>query len=121
MKTNPSRKYYLKNLKKERKRRYDYFLSHRPDWQRRRLQKVYGISIEDYSKRLKKQRGVCAICKESPLKNLCVDHDHKTKKIRGLLCGKCNKGLGLLGDSLESLKKVLTYLESNEIPTKNNN
>lgn len=39
-----------------------------------------------------------------------MDHDHQTLVVRGLLCGKCNKGLGLLGDSVESLTRARDYL-----------
>jgi len=44
-------------------------------------------------------------------RSLNVDHDHVTGQIRGLLCGPCNKGLGLLGDNLDSLWKAIHYLE----------
>jgi uncharacterized ferredoxin-like protein len=44
--------------------------------------------------------------------NLCLDHDHSTGKFRGWLCGHCNRGIGQLGDTIDSLKRALSYLES---------
>jgi hypothetical protein len=57
------------------------------------LKKKYGITEKDYNSMLKAQKGVCAICKREPKegKNFSVDHDHKTKVVRGLLCFFCNK------------------------------
>ena len=67
---------------------------------------------------LEKQNGVCKICgdKETTSENgvtrrLAVDHCHSTGKVRGLLCGKCNKSLGGFKDSKELLLKVINYLE----------
>ena len=77
------------------------------------LRKHYGITLEDYNRMYKEQNGVCAICgQEEPLSSssLAVDHDHETKKIRGLLCSKCNQGLGCFKDSQEILNKAFNYL-----------
>lgn len=74
---------------------------------------MYGISPEEYEKLLSKQEGVCAICKvtsEEYKKNFHVDHCHKTGKIRGLLCQKCNLGLGQFKDSPEFLLSAVEYL-----------
>jgi len=56
------------------------------------LRRTYGITQADYDTMLRKQRGVCAICKKPPKegKNLQVDHDHVTQLVRGLLCWSCN-------------------------------
>lgn len=62
----------------------------------RRLLKVYGISLLQYDQLLTKQKGCCAIClKEASFfnKNLCVDHNHITGEVRGLLCTYCNRYL----------------------------
>lgn len=81
-----------------------------------RLQVRYGISLKDYTSMLIKQNYSCAICGNSPEEGrtntfrLSVDHCHSTGKVRGLLCQKCNTGLGLLGDTYESLLKALNYL-----------
>jgi hypothetical protein len=79
----------------------------------------YGLSEQDYENLLSEQGYCCAICKvgikeyseNHPTQNyLVVDHCHKTGKIRGLLCSSCNSGLGLLGDSAESLRVAHLYL-----------
>lgn len=61
------------------------------------LMSVYGLTVEQYEEMFSKQDGVCAICKQPwKTRRLAVDHCHKTGKIRGLLCGRCNGQLGWL-------------------------
>ena len=78
-----------------------------------RLRVNYGLTLEDYDKMLEEQGGVCAICgKPDPTHpNLAVDHCHITGKIRGLLCRVCNPAIGALGDDVDSLRKVIAYLQ----------
>lgn len=74
----------------------------------------YGISDEDYSKMLKQQKyccGICGIHRDDVSKDFAVDHNHNTGKIRGLLCGGCNGGIGMLKDSIKVLKRAIAYLE----------
>ena len=81
----------------------------------RRLKSLYGITLEEYEELAAHQSWVCWICgKEETTKDgfLHVDHCHKTGKIRGLLCGLCNRGIGSLGDSLELLEKAVEYLKT---------
>ena len=69
-----------------------------------------GCSPEEYATLFTKQSGQCVICGEGhPV--LCADHDHNTGKIRGLLCKKCNWGLGQFRDSIGLLKNARRYLE----------
>ena len=75
----------------------------------------YGITKEDYEKMLLKQNGGCAICgkTKSGHKNtdeMVVDHCHKTKKVRGLLCNRCNTLLGLIDDNPEFIENITNYL-----------
>ena len=71
----------------------------------------YGISLADYEAILVSQGGVCKICGRSPgEKSLHVDHDHHTGKVRAILCGPCNKGIGLLGESPERVLTAYEYL-----------
>lgn len=74
----------------------------------------YGLTEEDYYRLLAAQNGGCKLCGRTPEsgKVLPVDHNHVTGKIRGLLCTKCNVGLGLIGDTVESLRRAIQYLES---------
>ena len=93
------------------KRGYEY-ISPRDE----KLRREFGISEKEYNEILRSQNGVCAICKKSGNgKYLAVDHDHISGKVRGLLCQKCNTGIGLLGDNRDSLEKALEYLK-NENP-----
>jgi hypothetical protein len=95
-----SNKNYVKTITEKQKRHY--YLKCR-----------FGISVKEYNELLQKQQGVCAICKLKPQssRNLAVDHDHKTGKIRGLLCHKCNTGLGLFYDDTEKLLSAVEYLQ----------
>ncbi len=79
------------------------------------LRASYGITVDDYDRLFKAQRGRCAICGTTDpgqgKKHLCVDHCHKTKVVRGLLCHTCNRALGLLSDSVKVLEKATIYLK----------
>jgi hypothetical protein len=66
---------------------------------RRRTLRKYGLELEDYDRMLKAQGGVCAICKceesgHNMTDDFCIDHNHETNKVRGLLCSSCNLMLG---------------------------
>lgn len=55
----------------------------------------------------------CECCKQLPGKRaLALDHDHKTGAFRGWLCGRCNAGIGLLGDSLDGILAAVQYFQS---------
>jgi hypothetical protein len=93
---------------------------HLAGYRRRHLKQYYGMSQEEYNRRYIEQKGVCAICKKEceyrrrgggGHRWLAVDHDHKTGKIRGLLCQKCNMILGLAFDNSDILRQAATYLE----------
>ena len=76
----------------------------------------YGITLKQYEKMLKQQNEVCAICGEVNLdgRKLCVDHDHKTGKIRELLCDNCNHVLGMSKENVDRLTKAILYLEKHK-------
>src|ERR1035437_10621925 len=85
------------------------------------LKSLYGIDIEQYEQMLRNQNGVCAICKqlETAVHNkskqtveLCVDHCHKTGKVRGLLCNHCNRAVGALKDNPILCYSAGDYLKS---------
>ena len=84
---------------------------------RSHLKTRYGIDIDFYDKLLAKQHNRCGICDKhisEEKSHFSVDHDHELwgpESVRGLLCRKCNAGIGNLGDSLEGVKKALKYLE----------
>ena len=73
----------------------------------------YGITLPMYKNILRKQNYRCAICRKKPnKKRLSVDHNHKTGKVRGLLCYKCNTGLGMLRDNPYIVQQALEYLKT---------
>lgn len=76
---------------------------------RRNLKYRYGITTEQYEIIYVRQNGCCAIC-ATPSDRLVVDHNHANKELRGLLCQKCNKGLGLFNDSPAQLRAAASYL-----------
>lgn len=78
----------------------------------RELRRNFNITPIVYFMLLDSQGGGCAICGgcDSTGRKLAVDHCHKTGKIRGLLCTRCNTSLGVFGDSVEGLRKTLSYL-----------
>lgn len=102
-------KVVLRKRWQERDRRADYLRYH------------YSLSVESYEAMFKKQLGVCAICQHGSTdgKRLHVDHSHKTGTIRGLLCGHCNRGIGLLKDDPEIVSRAKEYLllSLNQVPT----
>ena len=81
------------------------------------LKVKYGITEADYDRMAKVQGGVCAICKcRQRFQKLAVDHDHKTGKVRGLLCVSCNRGLGTFFDSTYRLRAAADYLDKFKAP-----
>ena len=88
----------------------------RPDYHRKNmLMKQYGITIAEFDALVVKQEGRCAACgsTESGMhnsKHLCVDHNHETGEVRGLLCSPCNLTLGNAKESIERLQGCAVYL-----------
>ena len=85
------------------------------------MAREYNLSVEDYDALHATQGGVCAICRRpesyvnprnGTVQRLCVDHDHLTGKVRGLLCRDCNGGLGLYQDDSGRLRAAANYLDS---------
>ena len=100
-----------KRYKKAHKKRKERWVGKRAEWN---LIKKHGITFKDYNMLLEKQEGKCAICdthQKNLKRRLVVDHDHKTDKIRGLLCYSCNSGLGLFKDDPILLIKASNYLK----------
>src|SRR5688572_7331654 len=78
------------------------------------LRRLYGITPEAYDEKFAAQDGVCAICKSECAtgRRLAVDHDHETNAVRGLLCSRCNNGIGHFDDQLPLLEAAIEYLKS---------
>ena len=106
---------------KERQQEWakQYNISNREQIQKKGLMRRYGVTDEWYFETLKNQKYTCDIC-ESPEalgngnKYFHVDHNHKTGKVRGLLCSRCNTALGNFRDSKETLLKAVEYLTKHE-------
>lgn len=81
------------------------------DQRKHQLKTNYGMTQEQYAEMLASQEGKCAVCGSVPNETLCVDHCHRTGKIRSLLCRKCNTGLGCFGDDSSLLGSAIKYLE----------
>lgn len=107
-----TREYHAKNRESiNAKRRANKTVLSQANW-KQRLKKL-GLTETDYKQMLELQSGSCAICKSTDTGRtnvFPVDHDHATGEVRGLLCHKCNQGLGLLGDSIETLLSAIEYL-----------
>ena len=90
---------------------------HKPEFLRKQresfLKRHYNITIEEYDSMYIEQGGRCAICgiHQSKInRRLEIDHCHETRIVRGLLCHKCNVGLGHFDDNIDILENVLAYL-----------
>lgn len=110
-----AREYMREWRKKSRDANPDYFF----DFD---LRKRYNVTLDWYREQLAKQNNVCAICKrpESAVIRgkviaMPVDHCHKTGRARGLLCTKCNRGLGLFNDDRDVLQAAIKYLALQKI------
>lgn len=90
---------------------------------RNRLSKKYGITQADYLSMLESQKGVCKICGEpetskdgisGKVKAMPIDHCHITGKVRGLLCSRCNRAIGMFADRIDFLQAAISYLQSHQ-------
>jgi len=77
------------------------------------LKKRYGLETSDVDEMLEAQGNACAICREVFNDNHHIDHDHQSGKVRGLLCGKCNRGIGMFSDDPDRLVSAIKYLKDN--------
>jgi len=113
--------YYLKNKERLNERcRKDYQKNKERYIERSKVarrKRLFGLTPDDYNNMFDKQQGCCAICgiHQSELKTaLAIDHCHVTGQVRGLLCGKCNRALGLANDDIGILLTMVDYLNKNK-------
>lgn len=87
----------------------------RENERRSKMKRLYGVTPEEYDAMLVAQGHRCGICKSTEpgvrIKYFSVDHCHTTGKVRGLLCEKCNRGVGHFSDNTEYLKRAIKYLK----------
>lgn len=113
------RQYYAANKEKIRESRREYQQANLEKVAARRRLTNYGMTEYDWNRMNEAQGEACKICLKHELhgptqasKPLHVDHDHKTGKVRGLLCQRCNRGLGHFFDSPDILFAAAQYLNS---------
>jgi hypothetical protein len=91
-----------------------YYIDHKVDNQEYHLRRTFGIALDEYNQVFAKQEGKCAICGryQSEFKRAFdVDHNHETGTVRGLLCSKCNMGIGYFNDDVTLLSDAIQYLK----------
>jgi Recombination endonuclease VII len=98
--------YWCKSCINERQR--ENYPKHALKYRERHLKKTYNLDLKTFNSLVESQNNRCKICKQE--KELYVDHDHITGKIRGLLCCHCNNGLGNFKDNREFLLNAYNYL-----------
>ena len=86
-------------------------------YQNNHLKRNYGITLNEYNQMLTEQNNQCAVCHTTDPGGkhgkFVIDHCHSTNKIRGVLCNNCNTALGLVGDNVDTLHKMINYLGIN--------
>lgn len=110
-------------LSEERRHRWrtdaHYRQEHKRKGKARRLMRQYGLTLEQFRALESQQEGKCGICKQKD-KRMVIDHDHVTKEVRGLLCDRCNRLLGVARDESSRLWQAAQYLEAKAWQRKNN-
>lgn len=86
-----------------------YYQANRVEIASKRKAKSYGVSAEQFNQMMNEQKGHCKICKTLMFKP-CIDHCHASGRVRGLLCGRCNSGLGYFQDDTVLLLAAVEYL-----------
>lgn len=117
-----AREYYLKNRRKfiegnaERRRKNPFIFDCRNLISRFKMRYGISIKLEDYLKLFEEAHGVCAICKVEwkTGRRMAIDHCHKTNRLRGFLCDKCNMGMGLFRDDKDILESAIEYIKKYE-------
>lgn len=110
-------KYTADNIEKIRKTKREHSSRmYQTRGKNNHLKRTFGITLDQYNQMFQSQGGRCGICEvhQTELtKALCVDHCHKTSKIRGLLCDLCNRGLGSFRDSENLFISAAKYIREN--------
>ena len=106
MPISKSKKWKLRHPEKNAKITKDYY----PKQKELDILRKFGLTKNDVKIMKEAQNNKCAICGHI-LSRPCIDHDHKTGKVRGLLCRRCNRALGMFYDDVLVLEKAINYLK----------
>lgn len=104
-------KYRAENLDVIRTKEREFGRANPEVTRERRLKSRYVLTLTEFDERSRAQDGRCAICRKPPKAQLCVDHAHSTRKVRGLLCRSCNLGIGYLQESPAILTAAAAYIK----------
>jgi hypothetical protein len=109
-----SSKWYYENHQRAKDARKAYRIEKAETIRHNKLKAAFGIGLDEYDEMLKSQNGKCAICgvhESRLLRRLAVDHCHNSGKVRGLLCGSCNTGIGSFKESEINLTSAIKYIQ----------
>jgi hypothetical protein len=96
----------FRTIENERQQNYRQRTGYARDYE---LRTKYGITLDEWMAMVAAVNGRCEICRKAD-EALCVDHDHETGRVRGVLCRSCNRAIGQLGDTEAHLQSALDYL-----------
>lgn len=130
---NEHREKYREWQREDRKNNPDKYRSYQDNYKNKHgdrkttleIIRIRGISFESYAQLIVDQKNLCAICEKPETRKsrtgesvtrLCMDHDHKTGKVRSLLCHDCNTALGKFKDDISLIKKAIAYLVKHGTP-----
>lgn len=112
------RAWQAKNAKKHGEATKKWRAAHPDKWRLMQVKRVYGLSESEYRELEARANGVCGICKKPPegdgrgMRQLHVDHNHTTGKVRALLCKKCNLAVGYLEENAGRARDLAIYLDT---------
>lgn len=118
----------LENPEKHKEYGKKYYSINGEEWNDKKITKKYKITLDQYKKMIIDSENKCEICKQEETRKigkrektcrLALDHDHKTLKIRGILCSKCNLMLDKCNDSIEILENAIKYLKKHSKEAEN--
>ena len=106
------KKYYAKNKGKMKDQHHRFYQDNKPVFKERALRRNYNLTLAQHKQMYFEQDGCCLLCGQPvEYSKVHTDHDHKTGKVRGLLCARCNLCMGFV-DDLSFIEKAIAYKES---------
>jgi hypothetical protein len=125
---NRSKSYYIANKDEVAEQKRKWYIANKDKvsvyskYRNKKYKGVdFGLAVGEYSRMLEGQNGVCKICGQGETRirfnttsSLVIDHNHDTGEVRGLLCNRCNVGLGCFKDDISLLRRATEYLDGNE-------